>query len=854
MRNLVRQTVEKLRSCFRRLSERRAFVDVPVYQLMGGAIDDAWEYQPDKPWILVGTQDQLLSRALNRGYGMSRFKWPVHFGLLNHDCHWIVDEVQLMGPGLWTTSQLDWMRRKRFRSLKPCRTTWMSATLGLGFLATSDRVRDGLDRVAPFDPKLKHDATDTLLQRLSARRPLKWFVPGKGKKADSFVEELARGAHASHIRGTLTLIICNTVDTAQIVFRSLPDEIPKLLLTSRFRPNDRREAEERLSEFEARRAATPDGIIADDSGLICVSTQVVEAGLDISSHRLWTELAPWGSLIQRLGRLNRDGRANAQAQALLWEPGKEQERKIGGETFTGPYARSAIQDSKKLVNAIEGDSCRVSFTDALDILKRQQSGLLYKVLQPVPFPYPRALDVHGLFSTEPDVHGGFTDVSPFVRDADPDADLTVFWREWQGSAPPRGDELDGPAFDPGEGCAVPFYRLREVLERQRERAWAWDDQDAAWKPVSAREVRAGMLLMLSRRVGCYDHQLGWTGRVTEGIRHVPRAGRLRSLKEDERTEIGYWTALEHHLEDARAEARSICDGVLPSSNASLQPYRAAVIEAAALHDIGKAHPKWQRALPAENSAVGELLAKCPYVAGIDIAHASASVERSISCSFAEIRPASVRLPDEGRTRGIRLRWVVDEKLTQSDLAVLRGLNGVRWAGHVAFRPEMRHEAASALAMWHRYRQKQAAYPALAVYLAAAHHGKVRTVLRSTSGNGGDVFGIQREPGSIHTDGVTWPLDFSLAADGAEGDWLGNRFVLRDFGWTGIVADILGPWEGRMVCALVGAVPDSEPHALGPFLLAWLEGLVRTADVRASKNPSHGVTPSQIVAESIEAFA
>lgn len=50
--------------------------------------------------VLVGTQDMLLSRALNRGYGMSRFDWPVHFGLLNQGCHWIVDEVQLMGPGL----------------------------------------------------------------------------------------------------------------------------------------------------------------------------------------------------------------------------------------------------------------------------------------------------------------------------------------------------------------------------------------------------------------------------------------------------------------------------------------------------------------------------------------------------------------------------------------------------------------------------------------------------------------------------------------------------------------------------------------------------------------------------------
>jgi CRISPR-associated endonuclease/helicase Cas3 len=130
MRSLVTQTVQRLKTYFDALKAKKPEIDVAVHQLMGGAIDDEWVGHPDKPWVLVGTQDQLLSRALNRGYSMSRFEWPVHFGLLNNDCRWLIDEVQLMGPGLWTTSQLDWMRRKRFESLKPCPTTWMSATVG----------------------------------------------------------------------------------------------------------------------------------------------------------------------------------------------------------------------------------------------------------------------------------------------------------------------------------------------------------------------------------------------------------------------------------------------------------------------------------------------------------------------------------------------------------------------------------------------------------------------------------------------------------------------------------------------------------------------------------------------------
>ncbi len=91
---------------------------------------------------------------------MSRFEWPVHFGLLNNDCRWLIDEVQLMGPGLWTTSQLDWMRRKRFPALMPSLTTWMSATVGTSFLNTTDRVREGLGEPSVDQAAFEGEAHD----------------------------------------------------------------------------------------------------------------------------------------------------------------------------------------------------------------------------------------------------------------------------------------------------------------------------------------------------------------------------------------------------------------------------------------------------------------------------------------------------------------------------------------------------------------------------------------------------------------------------------------------------------------------------------------------------------------------
>jgi CRISPR-associated endonuclease/helicase Cas3 len=42
---------------------------------------------------------------------MGRFRWPMHYGLLNTDCLWVFDEVQLMSTGLATSTQLQAFRR-----------------------------------------------------------------------------------------------------------------------------------------------------------------------------------------------------------------------------------------------------------------------------------------------------------------------------------------------------------------------------------------------------------------------------------------------------------------------------------------------------------------------------------------------------------------------------------------------------------------------------------------------------------------------------------------------------------------------------------------------------------------------
>jgi CRISPR-associated endonuclease/helicase Cas3 len=345
MRTLVEQTQTEVRKWLLRLARRHTkprdgselrwlALHSPVVLMGGEELEPGkreWDLYPERPCILIGTQDMLLSRALNRGYGMSRYRWPMHFGLLNNDALWVLDETQLMGPGLWTSGQLDWMRNHRFGTAQPSATWWMSATNSGAFLDTPDRRKQQLCTLPIME--IGDDANARV--RLSARRPLSIWKPatattrpGSRKKSATSVDFqalLTAAIRQEHQQGTLSLVVCNSVKSAQALYRQLKEDGPEntVLLTSRFRRLDRQDNTRQLLEFEESRKANTrradDDALPGSPGLICIATQVVEAGLDISARRLWAEFGPWPSLIQRLGRLNRDGRADGKAAAFLFE-------------------------------------------------------------------------------------------------------------------------------------------------------------------------------------------------------------------------------------------------------------------------------------------------------------------------------------------------------------------------------------------------------------------------------------------------------------------------------------------------------------------------------------------------------
>ena len=638
MRVLVEQTYQVVLEVLNNLG-LTAPGGVLAAKCLGGESDDDWALYPECDAIIVGTQDMLLSRALNRAYGRNRFRWPQLFGQINNDALWVFDEVQLMGSGLATSAQLDAFRRQ-FGTAGPCASIWMSATAAPAWLATVDHPAPGPERTLALTPG--DFARDTLARRMNAAKTLKRAdIPANWEKKPA---PFAAAILAAHCPGTLTLAMVNTVERAVKLYEAVLDAAQQpnsgaapevLLVHSRFRPHER-------AQFIAKIATPPPA-----GGRIIVSTQVLEAGVDISARVLFTELAPWASIVQRLGRLNRAGEADNSVAYYIDLPDDAK--------LSAPYEPEELAAARTKLRDLEGKAVAPAVLAALPVSAKAPLHVL------------RRRDLSELFDTAPDLSGYDIDVSRFIREQD-SLDVQVYWRNWAGAeagaAPPR--ELAAPARE--ELCPVPVGQMKEFLDaaagHNSTAAWFWDYLDGRWQRASAAAVRPGIQLVVFSGAGGYRADIGWSADARDPVPVVAThldAGARQEAVADSFESGGEWQSLRDHTDAVIAEleelVRALADRLPPGPASDL-------LAAARWHDYGKAHPVFQRALlhsdpasPGEPApAETELWAKSPQAKGRRLQYDRPHFRHELASALALLQqrghflPAYLAAATHGRVR------------------------------------------------------------------------------------------------------------------------------------------------------------------------------------------------------------
>lgn len=653
MRSLVEQTHQVALSIRKNLGLGPE--DLEISMLIGGTPNRSWTEHPERDHIVVGTIDILLSRALNRGYAEGRFVWPVSFGLLNNDCHWVFDEVQLLGPALPTSLQLDGLREKLGTCLR-CESTWASATVSPATMSSVDRALPTRILELP-----RADRDGALARRLNATKMLtREAIPIKEADRAVAIADLVRREHRP---GTRTLVILNRVDRARRVStelkKSLGPDAPRLTtIHSRFRPPDRaRQTAEALDDAQLGEPGDP--------GTIVVTTQVIEAGVDTTSSLLITDLAPFESIVQRLGRCNRYG--DDQGTAYWLDP-EIADEKLAAEA--APYRASELIRARHALIDLDGESASPAVLENLDVPSED-----------VVHPTLRRADLLDIFDTAPDISGNDVDIARFIRDDD-DRSIPVFFRAVEDPSA----RIDAAAPDRDEIVDVPIADLRNLLKGEPPRwAWTFDHIDGGWQRARGPDLVPGQPVMLRASEGGYD-QLGWNPRAKGAVPVIAVAtaeepgggGRQARTPSDVDESVGDdaasvsssgFVSLSDHL-DVVMEHASALTGAFGAVDAT---HGRAVVVAAGLHDLGKAHPTFQRVLRA--------------VAG------KKGVENADSLLLAK---------SPGR--------------------------GPRYD-----RAHFRHELASALALHEKAVSQMEGIEALVVYLIAAHHGRVRMSIRPMPG-------------------------------------------------------------------------------------------------------------------------
>lgn len=514
-----------------------------VATLRGGMPrEKAWASSPAQPTVVLSTVDQVGSRLLFRGYGVTPEMAPIHAGLVAEDSLIILDEAHLSAPFRETLEAVQLFSGEawRTRAIVPAlEVVSMSATLAepadFQFRETYERnerpsevlrARLRAHKLAVLVPSVETGKGPSESAPAFEHRRWRSHEPERRAK---LAEEIA--AQTLGLLGgegvRLVGVVVNRVSTAREILEQLAasrlqsrHNADLLLLTGRCRPLDRDTLLARfISRMKAGRARAE-----SDHSLIVIATQCIEAGADIDFDALVTEIASLDALRQRFGRLDRMGELGTTHARIV---GRSDQ--IDRHASADPVYGEALKDTWKFLartaTAIDfgikhftlpGKSVLEALLTARKYAPVLLPGHLDLFCQTSPKPHPDpdpAIFLHG-------PSAGPADVSIVWR-ADLPSDRPRDWKEIVSRLPPSSAEAmpvpfaaakgwlaeRGPDSDFAdvEGTAVQSSETRGA--QLRALLWLGSDENGT-RPVTANELFPGCTIIVPSKYGGAD-EFGW---------------------------------------------------------------------------------------------------------------------------------------------------------------------------------------------------------------------------------------------------------------------------------------------------------------------------------------------------------
>ncbi len=275
-------------------------VPLAVSTLRGELADnEEWKADPARPAIVVGTIDMIGSKLLFSGYGDGHYYRSHHAGMVGQDALIVHDEAHLT-PAF--SDLLGAISREQAREAKRNGNSDITRPVRVIELSATSRGREGKS----FSLEAEDEEDPVVQKRLTADKRLRLYPAAE----DSVVERIIELSKAHEATSGKVLVYVRSPEQAQQVAAALAKSLGDgsqeriALLTGTIRGHER----DQLVETNPVYRALLDHDSRPEKAVYLVSTSAGEVGIDLDADHLVCDLTTLDAMIQRLGRVNRRGR------------------------------------------------------------------------------------------------------------------------------------------------------------------------------------------------------------------------------------------------------------------------------------------------------------------------------------------------------------------------------------------------------------------------------------------------------------------------------------------------------------------------------------------------------------------